>query len=311
MVTIPVRVCGDQWVNPQEVADILENNVNDEFVVLDMGTEGPSLKALGIVDLIKRHIDSSKVYVDHWHNVVEPCEFTRLNNPRISHFFWMCEKYRIDPAPLMHERFLFGFFVGRMTLPRARMLWDLKREHNNQCLLSLMRQHGQPTSAVDTWEEWFPDDKNKFLDWWGMRDVRSLDGHTVAEQYMPGQNTNKDLLAHYGRFDIEIVAETYTRGETFFPTEKTIRPITATKAMLIHGPQNYLQRLAELGFRTWKDLWDESYDQFEGAERWEKMLSTINLIKHQDQTCLQHSMQDINQHNLQVLEHLIEKYKPR
>jgi hypothetical protein len=75
------------------------------------------------------------------------------------------------------------------------------------------------------------------------------------------------LRRWYSIFDIELVAETYCHGDTFFVTEKTVRPIVAGKSMMVYGPQNYLARLRDLGFQTWNHIWDETYDQLTGALR--------------------------------------------
>jgi hypothetical protein len=67
-------------------------------------------------------------------------------------------------------------------------------------------------------------------------------------------------------------------GNTFFPTEKTIRPITAAKPMLVYGPQYFLARLKTLGVQTYSSLWDESYDLCQGAERWHMIQQVMQSI---------------------------------
>jgi len=309
MITIPVRVCGDHWLNPEEVEKLLADNVTESNVVLDINTEGPSLDKLGVLDLIKRYRCPGTIFVDNWHNIIEPTELQRIHKPRISHFFWMSKRYRVDQIPLADERFLFGLFIGRITLPRARMLWEVSK-FKDQSLLSLMRHHGVLGETVDTWQEWFSTDKSEFLNWWGQHGIRSLDGHTVAEQYVDSQNTNRDLLLHYGRFDIEIVAETYCRGTTFFPTEKTIRPITARKPVIVYGPRGFLTHLRSLGFRTWNHIWDESYDDLEGPDRWTAITRLLENIASCDQTTLWQATQDVCAYNIDVLDGLIKKYGP-
>ena len=48
MHDIPVRVCGDHWLNPDEVRNTLYQIPVEEHIILDIGTEGPSLTALGL-----------------------------------------------------------------------------------------------------------------------------------------------------------------------------------------------------------------------------------------------------------------------
>jgi hypothetical protein len=109
------------------------------------------------------------------------------------------------------------------------------------------------------------------FEWYDKYTIPSVDQMTVRDQFTTPDSyadTNRSLLTHYGRFAIEIVCETYTMGNTFFPTEKTIRPIMACKPVLVYGPQYFLSRLRTMGFQTYHDLWDESYDLYQGAERW-------------------------------------------
>ena len=60
---------------------------------------------------------------------------------------------------------------------------------------------------------------------------------------------------------VEIVCETCYNGNTFFPTEKTWRPILLETPFIVQGPQWYLHRLRDLGFQTFDRWWDEGYTE--------------------------------------------------
>jgi hypothetical protein len=60
---------------------------------------------------------------------------------------------------------------------------------------------------------------------------------------------------------VEIVCETFLSGNSFYPTEKTWRPFICRTPFLTLGPQGFLANLHKLGFRTFSQWWDESYDQ--------------------------------------------------
>jgi hypothetical protein len=100
----------------------------------------------------------------------------------------------------------------------------------------------------------------------------------VGDQYRGQVDTNLSLLKFYNQFQIEIVAETMCAGTTFFPTEKTFRPITGRRPILVFGPIHFLNNLRGLGFRTYSECWDESYDQYQGHERWQRIQQVINSI---------------------------------
>jgi hypothetical protein len=80
------------------------------------------------------------------------------------------------------------------------------------------------------------------------------------------------------QFQIEMVCESYNIGDTFFPTEKTVRPISAGKPMLVYGPKHFLARLRALGFQTYNNCWSEDYDQFEGPARWKVIQQIITEL---------------------------------
>jgi hypothetical protein len=65
----------------------------------------------------------------------------------------------------------------------------------------------------------------------------------------------------YPNFFAEIVCETFLTGQSFYPTEKTWRPLICRTPFLMLGPKNFLSNLQKLGFRTFGAWWDESYDQ--------------------------------------------------
>jgi hypothetical protein len=67
-------------------------------------------------------------------------------------------------------------------------------------------------------------------------------------------------------------------GITFFPTEKIFRPITGRRPFVVFGSTHFLNNLRELGFETYSECWDESYDQYQGLERWTRMKCVIDDI---------------------------------
>jgi hypothetical protein len=314
MIRIPVSVCGDYWSNKQIVKEKLDSVTTNEPIALDLLAEGPSLYSLGVVDMVLNFLEKtnrgvSTVAVDHWSNTVEPIPFQRLNSEYLSHFFWLSNTY-IDCV--INERsadFLFGYFVGRRTVPRCVMLKEIHHAYAEKFLLSLM-----PTTAdiifsdLDPLADWI--DPNDFHAWFRSMSIPSLDNFSVLDQFRGNNNTHCSILQWYPKFDIELVSETYTHGNTFFVTEKTVRPLVAGKSLIVYGPQNYLARLRELGFQTWSGVWDESYDNLTGPARWHAIQKIIDDLLLKDQHQLYSQCQPIVQHNQQHAKYLIEKYRP-
>ena len=99
--------------------------------------------------------------------------------------------------------------------------------------------------------------------------------------YTKGNNTTghtDQLVDFYCDFLIDLVAETWTEGNCFFPTEKTVRPMLLKKPMIVMGSINYLEHLRQMGFRTFGDFWDEEYDGYQGRDRYLKILRLINTL---------------------------------
>ena len=325
MITIPIRTCGDHWINVDQVTAQLRDANGSSDIEFDFFSEGCSLDALGITPVLlnycaEHNIDPNNMVIANWPNSVEAIPFQRKYMPLISHFFWYSKRYWCDIAPSTHE-YRFACFIGRRTFSRAAMLYDLYHQYHDNFLFSVMGQlspmpwnvtpTGNYGEQLDQWVS--PDSQGQFAQWWRNCPVSSIDNTSINNQYETGFNTNQSLLSHYDKFDIEIVAETFTIGTAFYPTEKTVRPIMAAKPMMVYGPKFYLKRLQDMGFKTYRDFWDESYDQFEGPARWQRMLTVIADFMSQE-TVAQIEMvaaaHEIAIYNRQHLQTLIDRYKP-
>jgi hypothetical protein len=112
------------------------------------------------------------------------------------------------------------------------------------------------------------------------------------------------LPIYYDQFFCEIVCETYFSGNTFFLTEKTLRPIGAITPFIIHGPVNFLQNLKELGYKTFDRWWSEEYDMYGHQLRIYKIQEVIRQISSWSIEKIQtinEEMQPILKHNRNIL----------
>jgi len=313
MITIPVTVTGDHWLNPEQVRTALALANPAENLVLDLSGEGPSLHRLGVVGTVLAHCaeqqrNADTVYITRWSNAVETVPFRRANRSDISHFFWLSDRYCPgEPIHCVQGR-LWGFFMGRPTVPRLILLQYLVQ--GDQALLSMMQGGTVPRAdqgvLVDA-EEF--GDRPDLTAWYHACGIASLDCACIRDQYDADKNTNLALLPHYDQFHIEIVAESYVYGDTFFPTEKTVRPLAAGKPMIVLGPRGFLRRLQALGFRTWGDLWDEAYDDLEGPARISAIQRVILDVQQRQHSVLPDVMLHA-EHNRSTLARLVQKHRP-
>ena len=75
---------------------------------------------------------------------------------------------------------------------------------------------------------------------------------------------------------IHIITETSFRYNELFVSEKVLKPILNYQPFIALAPVNYLKELKRLGFKTFSDFWDESYDDIEDSK--ERYLKVSNLI---------------------------------
>jgi len=314
MTTITVMICGDHWLNPEQVRQELAVSDPKKTVLIDLQSEGPCVYAIGLIEILQQHCldtnrDPATILLSRYSNNIATYPYQVLEPMRLSHFFGMSKRYYHDVIDADSGARLFGYFLGRRTMSRCRIMYDVYRDFPNHFVLSCMRTdcslpwRAKPIGVnLEEFDHWV-EDPDRFCHWWDHLPVISIDDHAVSEQYDGVSNTNLDILKYYDQFNIELVSESYTLGETFFPTEKTIRPMMGGKPMIIQGPKNYLKHLRELGFHTWHEVWDESYDTLEGPERWQAMYRTISEIVFLG-VDLDRAKQ-IALHNREVLEKLI------
>jgi hypothetical protein len=327
IVNIDVQVTGDHWFNRLEFIEKLQNTDPCEIVILNINTEGPCLASIGVRSIVdawleKHNKSPETIMINNWANGSEQVPYKKLNRIELSHFFKYSQYYW--PADIISGQAgakLFGLFLGRRTIARNSILYHVANNWSDHFLLSVMKSrnpdpwphHREGAVNLEIMDQWIdPKDQSMVFDWISQGNISSLDNRSVQDQYVvPEQSSadcNQSLLNYYNQFQIEFVCESYTIGDTFFPTEKTVRPITAGKPMLVYGPKNFLARLKALGFRTYDNCWSESYDQLEGPDRWKAIQSIIaNLINLTDyqRTCLLEQARTTAIYNRQHLSELI------
>lgn len=326
IVTIDIQVTGDHWFNRLEFIEKLKNTDPSEIVILNLNTEAPCLSSIGVRSIVdawleKHNKSPETVLIKNWANGAEQVPYKKLNENNFSHFFSYSRNYwPTDIIPGNKEAKMFGLFLGRKTIARNSILYHVANNWADHFLLSVMKtknpnpwpHHKEGAVNLEIMNQWIaPEDQPKVFEWISTCNISSIDNRSVQDQYIvPEQsaaNCIQSLLTYYNQFHIELVCESYTIGDTFFPTEKTIRPMSAGKPMLVYGPRNFLARLRKLGFKTYGNCWSEDYDQLEGPDRWKSMQSIINsLISLTDfqRTQLIEQAQPIAIYNRQMLAEL-------
>lgn len=105
-----------------------------------------------------------------------------------------------------------------------------------------------------------------------------------------------------------VITETYFQDyykTSKFLSEKIFKPIRARHPFVLASQPNSLQLLRELGFKTFSDVWDESYDKIENpTERLEAictLISSLNKKTKYEWLELYNTVSPILEHNYKIL----------
>jgi len=300
------------WNINSVVSQITHAIINDKNIVLDFIGEGPDISETVLDTVIpelanKYHYDTKRITVVtanqvQKHNVFSIKRYydaTLINNTR---------EYAYNYTKDVKKHF--GIFIGRSNGPRLDLASYLYYEFQDKSCItyhySLSSEYHRNNIGL---EELITDFNQldvsvpaRFL-----KDCPIVDStiepvkHTdqnPAQQLL--KNDNEEFLTNYCNFLVEIVCETCYNGNTFFPTEKTWRPILLETPFIVQGPQWYLHRLQDMGFQTFDRWWDEGYS--EDPANWQStgIKKVICAIAEKSEKQLQemhHEMQPILQHN--------------
>ena len=104
----------------------------------------------------------------------------------------------------------------------------------------------------------------------------------VLENYFPTNTAPSHYSADfdtndYNSTDIEVVLETLFDDDRLQLTEKSLRPMACAQPFILASAHGSLEYLRGYGFKTFSDVWDESYDGIEDPE--ERLFAIANLMK--------------------------------
>jgi hypothetical protein len=311
---INVKTSDSKVWNEAEVHSAITSAMyNNEPIVLDFLGEGPSYDTLGLEEYIQSqsrifNYDILNKIEIKTYNSIEHCVYKLdINFP-----YHLVDKTFEYNADITKDKKLrhFGLFVGRGTAPRLYLSSYLYSNYKDETL---------HTNHLDLEDEFYSSNLNleRLIHEYNIRDVETISKYieqcpiietktnidksldlNPAQQLL--QNDKDSFLNNYKKFFVEVVCETYFSGDTFFPTEKTWRPILLKTPFIIQGPQNYLKNLKDLGFKTFDKWWDEGYD--EDPCTWSiheitKVLDYLATKTEDELHSMYIEMQDVIEHN--------------
>ena len=96
-------------------------------------------------------------------------------------------------------------------------------------------------------------------------------------------HASPQLIDSFRRSLVSVITESMFTEQTIHITEKTYRALSNFSPFVVVSVRHHLRSLRSMGFKTFHDFWDESYDECrDPAERFQRILSVIDYIASWD-----------------------------
>jgi len=297
----PISVTSDRLWNLHALLRFLHNNQH-RTIELTVEPEAIDIRRLGVYELIDL-FDFESVTI----NTRNPFEsHDRYHVKQISNH-WFPQKPTISTnLHTWSQRKLFLALYSRPTAARLAIAAHLHDQHRDLSYLHF-KADLSPDNLVQ-----FELDKALTYDTAAIGSIgRLIDDLPLLlsspENYtaFDGYNYADRLTTLYQDILVDIVVESHVVGNTFFPTEKTLRPMWLKKPFIVFASANYLEYLRQMGFRTFSDFWPEDYDGYEGGEQLQRILKLINQLAAMPRSKLEKMYWDMQyslEHNYQLLQ---------
>ena len=289
--------------NQKEFTKFLIDHQNQP-ISISTNNEGVCLASVGVYELLEQFGYTDVAIVTN--NILETHPTFRVEyNSAFGYLLTEHDNYR--HLHRWEQQKIFGCFYNRPLWHRLGLAATLQHDYNQYTSLNIRPSiQDQDQRLLFEIQQLFNNHLESFVKFSKVCDswpvvLEAQDGYTV------NNNTtgHTDQLAEfYTDFLIDVVSETWTVGNTFFPTEKTVRPMLLKKPFIAMGSKNYLCYLRQMGFQTFNNFWSEDYDGYEGQERYIKILQLIDEISKKSKSELNNmywSMQYTLDHNYTLL----------
>lgn len=299
----------DKFWNQFEFIKYLVANQH-KVIDLDIVSEAIDLENLGVYKLLDL-FEFEQVIINTWNPLEKHSRYKiKLRGPTFcftkNDFNGL--RYVVDIDPDLHcwnQQKTFMCLYHRPTAGRLALAGHFDKNYNNQSII-----HFSTDVTVDSLMNF---EFDKLLSY----DINSLVPAANLLESLPILQSSRDqhtkfngydysdpLTAMYKNILIDIVGETHVLGNTFFPTDKTTRPMLLKKPFIVFASRDYLAYLRQMGFQTFQGFWDEDYDGFETKDRLLRMYQVIADIANRPVNALVEmykQMQPILDHNYNLL----------
>jgi len=312
MIVLP-NIDGKIWNLEQKVLDIVDCVINQRPLHINLNSEGPDAGELGLYSLLDVICDQynypkQNVTITTCNQLESHAEYCVKRNPPLyintAQQFALGHKF---PTKTFDKDFKhFGLFIGRSNWLRLWLASYLYSQHQSQTKMTFhydpkLNFH-QDHLGLDDLSRFKPDLIQSLNPLQLIADSPIID--QAVEVYPILTPAHFNISKVYHSFFLEVVCETYSRGTSFYPTEKIWRPIINRTPFIVQGPKDYIKNLRRLGFKTFSNWFDESHEQDEYNYQPIGICATLNRLATHSTSELEGihiDMADTLEHNYQVM----------
>ena len=298
------------WNIEHKIVDIIKQSTTDDQIIINFIGEGPCLRSCNFYSILDNICDCFSIEKQRFLiRTANNEEFHDEYTIEIIENIWLKEAKKKNVATTTKNTNLLtvGCFTGQANWTRLAFVYWLDYYYKEQSLITChydtnIKKHHTRLELNEVMIN-FPEEISIAANF-----LKSCP-RKMPNSDLPYGSVEKASLniisnvVHFstGYTDIftELVCESYYSGLTFFPTEKTFRPMIQLTPFITFGPQGHLSNLQRCGFKTFNNYWDESYDNMSGKDRIitiRQVLSTLFALSSKQ-------LQDMYKDMLPILEH--------
>ena len=290
--------------NLSELVDFLIAHQHQDIIITN-GTEGCCARTIGLYQWLDKFSFNS-VTIETG-NILENHDRYKISYTKPWKFLEVLRPIE-QQLHTWNQKSVFGTLYGRPIWHRLGIVSHLLSMHPDisevGCLGNLTHPDNRKQFELTTLWEHDADSLIKFA----QISTGFPYKHTDVDQYTPGATLTDGYIKQtervYNNFLIDIVSETFTSGDCFFITEKTVRPMLLKKPFITFASKHHLAYLRQMGFQTFHEFWNEGYDNADGVNRYQQIIQLIDWIAQQSTNTLvdmHQRMQPILDHNYNLL----------
>jgi hypothetical protein len=259
------------------IDDCFRNNLNNQFKVIDN-----SYREIDIIIKIIEKSNIKKHKVFHCEMLNHQIKNLDIKYADLFLYDWI-KSYSISLLPSfnfnyklscvnnrgdIHRHLIGAFLCNRKDVFLTLNEHVSKNEIFENKSINLKTIDTNLSKIITNNLEYLAENKIKYVDKKNKKNILSL--HHQHSQHV------LDIIQNSF---VNVVTETLYATDSFFMTEKTIKPIQCLRPFVTLSVPNTLEKLHKFGFKTFSQWWDESYDQeTDHTKRFQKVCTLLEHI---------------------------------